>query len=130
MRYIFSVIILLILVSSCKKKEGEGGNGGIKGKVFTKRYTIDYSTYITTYAAKDEDVYIQYGEEVGVSDKTTTDYNGEFEFKYLYPGKYTIFVYSEDTTMNDLSGKIVVKQIIQISKDEIKDIDLIRSDNN
>jgi len=130
MKHFLLLLAFSMLFFSCKKEEGEGGNASIKGKIITKRYTVDYSTYITSYAAKDQDVFIQYGNNTGVSDKTTTDYNGEFTFNYLYPGDYTVFVYSEDTTLNDLSGKIVIKQSVHLNKKESKNIELTRADNN
>jgi hypothetical protein len=52
---------------------------------------------VGTYPAADEDVYIQYGDHVSPDDKVQTNYDGEFEFLYLRPGKYTVYVFSKDT---------------------------------
>lgn len=131
MKYIFSFLSVVLLLFSCKKNEGEGGNGSIMGTVITKRYTQDFSQYLGNYAAKDEDVFIQYGDFQGVSDRAITDYNGNFTFQNLYPGSYTIFLYSKDTTFNDLSGKVVIKQGVTLDKNEDKNIGILyRADNN
>ena len=55
------------------------------------------STAIGTFPAADEDVYIIYGDHVSPDDRVQTNYNGEYEFLYLRPGKYTVYAFSSDT---------------------------------
>ena len=89
-----------LVLTSCEKPAGEGGNSSIRGKVM-KEYRLvltNPSTAQYTVPAADENVFIIYGDEVGVGDNIETNYEGEYEFKYLRPGKYTIYTYSEDTT--------------------------------
>lgn len=89
-------IILIAFFTACKKGEGPGGTGVIKGKVQTKLYNGSvFSGDIIDGA--DVDVYIIYGgENTFYDDKITTSYDGSFEFRYLRKGDYKIFVYSKD----------------------------------
>lgn len=101
MRSITSLLFLVVFVLfGCKKEEGEGGLGTIKGKV-EKEYRLipaNPNSFQFTTSAKDEEVYIVYGDNVGPDDRVWTNYNGEFAFYNLRPGDYTIYVYSRDTT--------------------------------
>ncbi|MEZ4798864.1 MAG: hypothetical protein R2809_03610 [Flavobacteriales bacterium] len=95
-----ATIVAMVFIASCTKEEGEGGYATIKGKI-NKDYRLipaNSATYQYTVAAADEDVYIVYGDNVSPSDRIWTNYDGEFEFKNLRKGNYTIYVYSEDTT--------------------------------
>jgi len=99
-RLIGLIFCAALLLTSCEKPAGEGGNSTISGKV-VKEYRLvlpNPSTAQYTVPGADENVYIIYGDEVGVGDNIETNYKGEFEFDYLRPGKYTIYTYSEDTT--------------------------------
>ncbi len=118
----FITLLLLILFSACKKEEGKGGNSTIEGFVVTDRYDPSFTVLLGQYPAVDLDVFIQYGDEVGVSDRVITDYNGKFSFKFLYPGDYTVFTYSEDSNIfsTNLSGQLVLKQSVHVDKKETK----------
>lgn len=70
------------------------------------------------YAGYDEDVYILYGDAVSYSNKTKANYNGEFEFKYLRKGKYKIYVYSKDNTLQSKSGDVAVIKEIEITENK------------
>jgi hypothetical protein len=83
--------------SSCKKEPGEGGTSSIKGKVWVRKHDPGFTTVLNQYAGADEDVYIIYGEQIGVSDRVRTDYQGNFEFRFLRKGNYKIYVYSKDS---------------------------------
>lgn len=86
-----SVISILI---SCSKDEGRGGLASIRGKVYG--YDINTSNEITDsgYVAN-YDVFISYGSNTWVDDKTETSYTGDYSFDELTPGKYTLFVHSQ-----------------------------------
>lgn len=95
-----SVFALILLLVSCKKEEGEGGNSSIRGRVMIER-RINLDNYITardTIPAADQDVFIIYGDHVSPDDRIQTNFKGEFEFLYLRPGNYTIYTFSKDTT--------------------------------
>jgi hypothetical protein len=90
----------LLTLASCRKEPGEGGTGSIRGKVrrevrivLTNPATVQYVA-----PAPDVDVYIVYGDHVSPDDRIWTNYKGEFEFRNLRAGDYTVYVYSRDTT--------------------------------
>jgi len=116
-QYLFLALIFGLF--GCEKEPGEGGTSSIRGKV-EKEYRIVLSnaaTYQYTVDAADEEIYIIYGDHVSPDDKVMTNFEGEFEFKNLRKGKYTIYVYSKDNS--GLAGvdmeRMVVKQEIEIS---------------
>lgn len=94
--------IFLILFSlswvllACEKEEGIGGNSDITGKIVKKIYNDDYSLLLEEVPAKDEDVFLSFGEGNMVNKKTETSFTGEFSFEYLFEGDYKIFYYSKD----------------------------------
>jgi hypothetical protein len=96
--FIWVIAVLLALVS-CKKEAGDGGNSSIKGKI-TKELRVvlnNPGTAVGTFPAADEDVYIIYGNHVSPDDRVQTNYDGEYEFLYLRPGKYKVYAFSKDT---------------------------------
>ena len=101
MRNLVALLVLLaVLITSCSKGPGEGGNSSIVGKV-SKDYRIvltNPATYQYSAPALDETVFIIYGDNLSPNDNVETNYRGEFEFRNLRKGEYTIYVYSGDTT--------------------------------
>ncbi len=96
----FILLLTIPIISACKKEAGEGGNSSIKGSVqaISRLIVTNPNTGVDTLAASDRDVYILYGDNITLGDRIRTNYKGEFEFKYLRPGDYTVYVYSDDTT--------------------------------
>jgi hypothetical protein len=92
---IFS-LILIVIITSCKKPAGEGGKSTIKGTVWVTNWNSNFSTVNDEYAGADEDVYIIYGDEATYGERLKAGPDGVFEFKYLRPGKYKVYVYSKD----------------------------------
>lgn len=109
------VVAGLWIVTSCKKKEGEGGKYSIKGTVSAKYYDQNLTVFTGEQTVADEDVYIIYGDALGYGDKTSTDYRGRFEFRYLQSGNYTVYVYADDTSQQHPSGKVAIVQQTSIS---------------
>jgi hypothetical protein len=123
---VLTVIFAALLTFSCKKPAGEGGKSSIKGSIWVEDWNSGFTVKNGEYAGADQDVYIVYGDEVGYSDKTTTDYNGEFEFRYLRKGKYKIYVYSKDKTLTSPSGETsVVKEVEITGKKQVITLDQI-----
>lgn len=117
---IFLFVSILSLMLGCEKNAGEGGNATIVGNVWVKEYNSTFTELLGEYAAMQEDVFIVYGDNIGFDDKTETDYLGNYRFNYLRPGKYTIFVYSKDTSMQSISGEIaIIKQVEVTNSNEI-----------
>jgi hypothetical protein len=119
-KFIGLSIFTVLLLAGCTKEPGDGGNSSVKG-VLEKEIRIVLSnpaTYQFTVPAADEDVYIVYGDHLSPDDRIATNYNGEFEFLNLRKGKYTIYVYSKDTT--GLSGvdpdRMVIKHEVEITE--------------
>ena len=109
---LFLTLSIGLLFSSCEKDPGEGGNSSIKGFVHVTDYNASFVIVQGEYPGADEDVYIKYGDDISYGDRIKAGSDGNFEFKYLREGKYTIYLYSEDTT---LSGKSVVSKTIEIT---------------
>ena len=89
------ISLIVIVLFSCNKVEGVGGNGTIKGKVSVANINV-LGTVTDTYDAQGEDVDIIYGDLDNThDDDQKTSHDGSFEFKYLNTGNYEVFVYSE-----------------------------------
>lgn len=115
-RALFGFIVLALV--SCQKDPGTGGAGSISGKVNKEVRVVitNPNTAQYTVPAANEDVYIVYGDHTSPDDKILTDYNGEFEFRNLRKGSYTVYVYSRDTTgvnppVNDPTKMVVLSHV-------------------
>lgn len=102
---ILIVIGLVIACVGCKVVPGEGGNSSIKGTVALEYRLVltNPATSQATVPAADEDVFIIYGDHTSPDERVNTNYKGEYEFRDLRPGDYTIYVYSRDTTGDPLA---------------------------
>lgn len=110
---IFTAITLIN--SSCEKPAGEGGKASIYGTVWVKDYNGSFTVLNGEYADTDKDVFIVYGDDTNYGDKQATNYNGQFEFRYLRKGKYKVYVFSKYRSFNKLGDSTVIKEV------EIKD---------
>jgi hypothetical protein len=116
---LLTIAVLTGSIYSCSQQEGIGGNSNIKGKILVNYYNDDYSMLLSDKPApaKDEDVYIIYGNDSTIGDKTTTSYSGDFEFNYLWPGNYKLYYYTKDSTEVS-SDKIEKIKEITLGKNE------------
>lgn len=106
MKNTFYILILMALLSSCKKEAGVGGTGTIKGKIIVNDYIGNVFSG-NTFDGADYDVYIIYGGTNSYYDeKISSSYDGSFEFRYLRKGDYKIFVYSQDVDGSGSTGDI------------------------
>ncbi len=112
------VTIIVLLISSCKKEAGEGGDSSIRGKIWVVNYNATFTSINNEYVGADEYVYIIYGDDISYGDRVKTNPAGEFEFKYLREGNYTIYIYSKDKTRTEPSGITSMKVSTNISKKE------------
>lgn len=111
MKAIFSVLIVLLIVSC--SKEGVGGSGVISGTV--KRNIISKNgEFIESIPAINKSVFITYGDENYYNNDLKTDINGYFEFEYLNKGDYKLFVYSD--CIDCTSGKKEVSKSTTLKK--------------
>lgn len=123
LKRIIPAIVLAIGLISCSKEAGEGGTSSIQGKIFG--YDVNTSGIVTDSAyVQDARVYISYGGGTTVDGDVRTSYTGDYVFRGLRKGKYTIFVYSQCN--NCPFNQEVVKQTVEITdnKQEVTAPDL------
>ncbi len=122
--FIFLFSTLLIL-AACTKQAGFGGNASIKGNVHAQHFNSTFTALLSEYNAADYNVFIIPDGYVSPEKKIATNYEGDFEFRYLYPGKYTIYAYSKDSVI--LGGQpVAVKTEVEITKnDQIMTVDTL-----
>lgn len=106
----------MAILCNCKKPEGEGGSATIKGSIKVEDWNNGFTIKNGEYPGADVDVYIIYGSNVGYNDRTRANYNGEFEFKYLRTGKYKVYVYSKDRTLQSASGQVSILKEVDLTK--------------
>lgn len=114
--FITFVFLAIFAISACTT-EGEGGHASIQGYIHTSKLSSTFTQLLDQYPAKDQDVYIIYGDRTwGFDDRTRTDYQGRFSFDLLYTGNYKIYTYSRDSSRSDLSGTIAVVRDVEITR--------------
>ena len=111
-----------LLLPSCGKEPGPGGKATIYGKVFVKDYNDEFTILRESYYGPDIWVYLVYGDDRDYGDRIQTSYDGTYEFKYLYPGSYHIYVYSKDSTLQTNAPVPVIKDIEIPKKTESMEI--------
>ncbi|MCX6249966.1 MAG: hypothetical protein NTX61_04355 [Bacteroidetes bacterium] len=125
--FICSIFILSgIMLGSCKKEPGTGGNSTIYGKVFVKDYNSSFTVLQEEYYGPDIWVYIIYGDDRDYGDRIITSYDGTYEFKYLRKGTYHIYAFSKDSTLQTAAPVAVMKdEVISKNNETIQVPDLI-----
>ena len=95
LRLLSFAIGIIMIFSGCNKSPGLGGKATIKGKLTGRFYSDKQLTLLVGQSALgDQNVYIIYGNDhTNYDDNISTSYDGSFEFKYLRPGKYVVFMY-------------------------------------
>ena len=128
--HLFSCLIIgLVLFSSCRKGPGPGGKASITGKIYEYNYNSEYTVIQGEYFKGDHDIFLQYDGGNTYDEKTSTHFDGTFEFNYLLPGKYFVYTYSEDT-LATTPGNIVIIKEVEIEKDETADLGIIEVYDN
>jgi hypothetical protein len=118
----FGILILALMTFSCEKGPGRGGSSTIRGKLTVREYNRDFTILRDTYPGAMEDVYIIYGDDMVYGDKFEANYDGTYEFNYLREGRYKVFAYSKDSTLNyDITSKEipVIKEVEITGKDQV-----------
>jgi hypothetical protein len=109
-------VLLALICYSCEKDPGEGGNSSITGKIYVREYNKDFTELQSEYLAPNENIYIIYGTGTVPDDNMKTGPDGDFQFKYLRPGTYTLYAYSADSTGASQSGTIPVYREVEITE--------------
>jgi hypothetical protein len=126
MKYTLIFIALATLITSCKKEPGIGGDAEIRGQVwfYEPNGNGEGAGINAYYPAEDTYVYIVYGDNTGFDKRVKTDYNGNYRFPYLYPGDYTLYVYSLDTSADSFdSQRPIIKKVTIQKRKEIIELD-------
>jgi hypothetical protein len=77
---------------------------------------VDYIDF-----AYEQEVYLTYGNHSFYDDRIRTQHDGSFEFSELIPGKYLIFLYSDDVTRE--TDRVVIKREVTITEmDQVVDL--------
>ncbi len=123
MKKIIFLLALTAVFSACTKDPGTGGAGTISGTILKEFRLIPANPLTFQYIvpAADVEVYIVYGEHLSPDDKVMTDYEGNFEFRNLRKGKYTVYTYSRDTTglnTTDPMKMVVLKEVELTDNDD------------
>lgn len=122
LKYIVFSIALLFFYS-CQKDEGVGGLATIKGKLKLQGLNCQLNNVGESTPAMDKDIFIQYGDNVYVDDKIESSPSGDFQFNYLTPGSYKIYVYSDDPQSFKADQKVVIEKTVTIdSKKQTVDL--------
>lgn len=113
---LLTFIVLIVAFTSCKKEEGIGGSSTIKGKVHVTEYNNSGVATGRTFYGSDFDVYIIYGEGSNMYDEfVRTSFDGSFEFRYLRPGSYRVFVYSKNVSVSATEPFTEVMETVEIT---------------
>lgn len=113
--------ILLVLTciasafSACSKNPGIGGDASIQGAVHIEHWNTTFTEFISEYPGADVYVYLVFGDDVSYGKRIKTNPDGAFEFKYLYKGDYTVYVYSLDSTFKEPSGSLAIEKKVTIN---------------
>lgn len=94
------------------------GSARIKGVVKVIDY-VDLSSWPNlvvekTYYATEQEVYLTYNNHTFYDDRIRTQANGEFEFGGLIPGRYLVFLHSDDVT--EETDKVTLEFEVQINQ--------------
>jgi hypothetical protein len=111
LRLALAALPVIALFSSCTNGPGPGGKASVQGTIKATRYVNNCTTNAGSFLAEDEDVYIIYGEDPSYGDRIKTGPGGVFQFKYLRPGKYTIYAYSTNCTVAQKEAVIMEVEI-------------------
>lgn len=88
--------------------EGDEGNCTVKGVIIMEEWNGTFTLMRDMYPAHEENVYIMKAEDDFYLSRIDTDYKGQYVFNNLSTGKYYIYSYSKDPSVNyDISNKMI-----------------------
>lgn len=117
--------LIVLLTISCTKEEGFGGKSTIKGVLIEKVYNKAFTNLQYTQVLADEDVFIVFDDDKIPSESNSTSENGNFEFNYLQKGNYSIYYYTDDTTLANRGNTTAFKYSVSLGKKNTKDLDTL-----
>ncbi len=113
---LFMLMMMPMMMTSCKKEPGSGGKSAIYGKVFVKDYNSTFTLLQESYYGPEIWVYLIYGDDRDYSERINTNYDGTWEFKYLRPGTYHVYAYSKDSTLQTNAPVAVIREVVVPNK--------------
>lgn len=85
----------LMLTASCTPDPGLGGMATVTGVVMIEDWNSTFTNINSVYPAMREDIFLVFGDEPTFGEDVETHFDGTYRFQYLYPGKYTLYAYSD-----------------------------------
>lgn len=85
----------VLLFGGCTPDAGLGGMATVTGVVMVEDWNPTFTSINSVYPAMREDVFLVFGDEPTFGEDVETHFDGTFRFQYLYPGKYTVYAYSD-----------------------------------
>ena len=114
--YIYLLVIVSAVFTGCAKYPGPGGKASIKGSVVVKAYN-NLGVLEATFTATDYKILITYGnEDNNIDDELDTSHDGSFEFEYLRPGIYKVFLYSDHIQNFNVARDSVILYEVEITE--------------
>lgn len=121
------ILGLIALLPACKKEAGEGGKAVIKGVVMRQNVNAVGNPIGDPYPFQDTRVYIIYGDHEFQDDDVRTGPDGNYEFRWLRKGDYTIYTFGE---CNCPGNSVQVEQRVSVGdKKETVTVPVITVDN-
>lgn len=115
MKQALGIITLCIVMISCNKEPGEGGKAEIRGRLLERQVFVSGVVAAGPYPVIGDNVYIVYGDGADgqfPDDNVDSGPNGEFRFRWLRKGTYTVYAVGDSYTTE--SGKTAVPITITI----------------
>ena len=120
----------VVLGVACQQNPGDGGRASIMGHIEVEARVVMTSPATAQgepYPARDKNVFLIYGDNVGPDDQVETNHEGNFIFPWLRPGEYTVYTYSEDTLGTiPPQDMVVLKNLTITSSTETVILDTLR----
>ncbi|MFQ5334989.1 MAG: hypothetical protein ACE5DN_02835 [Flavobacteriales bacterium] len=123
----FLALAGMTALNSCKKTEGVGGGATITGNMYYMTYDWN-GKFIAKEEARDENVYIIYGDHSIYDDDVNTNYDGSYKFPYLRKGDYTVFAYQDCDTCDNGVQKVEITATISDKNETLAldDMELVK----
>jgi len=121
LRLVALSFVVVLLMQSCQKEEGLGGTGSISGTLNEHFYNDDFSLLVYEKPAVDEEIFIVYGDNENLGNRVRTNDQGQFTFKYLYPGNYRVYFISRDSS---LAMPLENEKVYELELDKGEDLDM------
>jgi hypothetical protein len=121
-------LLIVLLISSCEKEPGPGGEASITGRIYVLEFNGNCSELRDEYYGLDEEVYIIAGDDPSYFERVRTGPGGVYWFPYLRKGEYVVYAFSENCNAPGQREVVEVEVEITERKQELEldDIEVIR----